>query len=693
MPKNRLYLVINRVFINERAPLTGVNAIVAKRHKSGALMLILGLPAFDTSIAGYTLLNHHISIFESSISNSRIDAISQYHYTAVFKNADEKKYFLHVYFDKKDKIISRPFLSLKTADGFESVLCDDEQLSRFEELAKENSQGLISVLRTTQQQLIDQLQTKYAQLEKLAVKLSIDLEKNKKLYVQVLDQQLAVLTELKLYKNIQNQPAKLIADIETRKATLLQSKPELKTPEEPPQSPQSPVEEMVILDTAPAPKKPEISPNIVMLQEEFARIKLLGEDEQLEFLPILFRKVIEKELEVEAGVYSVTEQDLINLSTLKNDLENFALAKFESLYKGRHFTKVQKLNAFYHLVPETLIAEILPTDDEELIGFFLTEKLISVNAKNFTIAGQTYTSIREFYLLNNGSRCRPKCFGVFVKHGFNVTEVDEQTGLPFAGALQLVPLHPLTIVLTENTDLTIDKINFYKQVNQGFKAIVNQPEYASVKKPIEDQIAANNKSIQVIHLKIELNNIDKEFKRKIGNSQQLMKEKRLLLDRRSEIQHEISQAYHLLVKHTKKQEGQHKQMLAALGKITISRWQRNSIPPQSSTLNTPADEVTAVREERRERKNREVPTLSTNDASPPQHKRYTGDRKESKQSVANVSPTQTPSKPRSATHPNDKLTVDLDNNLFSPPRPDVERIKIPTDSSEASLQHTSTPTG
>jgi hypothetical protein len=533
MPKNNLYAVINHVFIKKRLPLEFAT-LTPKMHKSGVPFVILDLPVSETSCAGYNLLNHHVTVFDESTST--IDARSQYHYTAILKDEADIHYRLHVYFSKKNKLIGPPYLSRITADAYEPVSCS-KNFGNFVELATRNSQTLINVLRSKQNQLISKLEKKYAQLERKIVNLSKNLEKNKKLYVETLEKQLVVLDEIKLYENNQKKIATLIANTKKRKASVenMERTPEVKMQEEQPQSPQSPVDySMVILDREPAKKKLEISAKIVVLEEEFERIKLLNEDEFLAGLSAIFRQVVEKELEVESGVYSVTEQDLSNLKALRDKLEQSAKKVMETIYKEKQYSKISKLSAFFHLIPQNFIADVLTTDDVGLLDFLLKHKIITVEAGPFSVAGNEYTSILDYYLNNASNLSVIACLNAFIKHGLNILEVDKASGLPFAALLLLSPSHPLADVLQSNNDLILDNPNFYRQVNQKLKEILNQSGLTCSKAKIKALIEKNNKKIREINLSNEIDNIDKELTRTAFNTTAKGVSNRIqLLDRKS----------------------------------------------------------------------------------------------------------------------------------------------------------------
>lgn len=131
----------------------------------------------------YRLVKHHVSVYKDEDESKAV--LSQYHYTAEFKDKEDKLYRLHVYFNGADKLATQPIFSKITAEGMSPV--DSKALNQqLIDLAIENIQPLIPSLRKSLNQSVKKIELEYKKLATVAETLSADMLKNHEKYIQQL---------------------------------------------------------------------------------------------------------------------------------------------------------------------------------------------------------------------------------------------------------------------------------------------------------------------------------------------------------------------------------------------------------------------------------------------------------------------------------------------------------------------------
>lgn len=139
---------------------------------------------FDRTEGYHTLLNHHISIY--GFQNDHIPVLTQYHYTAFFDKAGEKK-VVHVYFDRNDHVVEIIYSNHDYHGHLQANSIPEKSKKQFGDIAKQYSLPLISQIRKLQRDYLDDV-TKTLDLLKIDLEqLSIDIEKNKLAYVEKID--------------------------------------------------------------------------------------------------------------------------------------------------------------------------------------------------------------------------------------------------------------------------------------------------------------------------------------------------------------------------------------------------------------------------------------------------------------------------------------------------------------------------
>lgn len=166
-----------------------------KTNAEGQSYILYHLPLLEQNELrqeqGYFLQAHHLSFFEYQDNHKAW--LSQYHYTAEFKDAQQSDVRLHVYFDQQDKIVE---VLLQNSKGNRIELTQDLK-EYFSQLAKDHSKLCLSLLRQQAQQKYGTLEESYIKEELALTKLSHNLPQEREAYSNKLNEMLNILTLLR----------------------------------------------------------------------------------------------------------------------------------------------------------------------------------------------------------------------------------------------------------------------------------------------------------------------------------------------------------------------------------------------------------------------------------------------------------------------------------------------------------------
>lgn len=117
----------------------------------------------------FSLQEHHISIYERMTES--LSFMSQYHYTAIFKDQSDTDYKLHVYFDSSDNVTGKPIFSIQGDTKWRKISLPE--LDReFESLARKKCIPFIALIKEKLADHVAKLEDQYIQHEIEAAKLS-----------------------------------------------------------------------------------------------------------------------------------------------------------------------------------------------------------------------------------------------------------------------------------------------------------------------------------------------------------------------------------------------------------------------------------------------------------------------------------------------------------------------------------------
>ncbi len=197
------------LFINEWTQTTDVISgvarqnFIAKTDKSNNNYFLYELNVNNSNAViyeteqSYQLISHHLSFHELFDDNNPY--LSQYHYTAYFRDEANKTYELHVYFDQNDKLKCNPIFTLIENDKNNSP--ESKSMQSLLAFAINESVGLIRLLRELLREHNASLEKTYNQYESKLSLLSINLAFNKNEYLDLLFKTIEVLKRLVYFNN------------------------------------------------------------------------------------------------------------------------------------------------------------------------------------------------------------------------------------------------------------------------------------------------------------------------------------------------------------------------------------------------------------------------------------------------------------------------------------------------------------
>jgi hypothetical protein len=536
MPKNVLYSVIQKKTSQENKLPAGVT-LVHQTNTAGSPYFLFNLPKTLGKIGDYTLDNHHVSVFYD------MDGKSQYHYTAIFKDTHEHQFRLHIFYNSHDGYDNVPGLARIGADGgLIPVLDCEEYHEAFKALAKLSIAGVVTQLRKDQKELVDFLMASDAKLDKEAIELSKDLEKNQEAYVVSATKRIAVLEELLNYSNkdeiilgtlkfLINFRNSIESTTGSPRLLALESKDnkESSTVQASSAGEAATPAGVTVKDEASTNKKKTDLPQVISkLDKQLTKLKNLKADKLTDAIAALNISLVDIEIAALEQHYKVTSTDIFALNTIRTSLGQLAGKRLQNILlssdqPGR-FTEAAKLSPFYKLLPETLIDFALTSNDDKLLEFLLKNKITSPDYNNFYVKNIPYSSLVD-YCFKQAAAAKVEvavvpttpvdvataahtplpaqaiskmgkilaCFDVLIKNGLSFMEIDPTSGLPFAAVLLLNSKHPLRPVFEVNRKLTINNPMFLKQLNQVLHVILAQPDCAEGLKVIIPQLIVTNR--------------------------------------------------------------------------------------------------------------------------------------------------------------------------------------------------------
>ncbi|KTD19320.1 coiled-coil-containing protein [Legionella lansingensis] len=422
----------------------------------------------------YTLLNHHISIYETEVRSN--PQLSQYHYTAYFDDGKGSTYRLHVYFNAFDELTRNAAFAIQTENSFE-VIESKELEESFIGLALQNTEPVINELRKKQATIVNDLETRYAQLEQELAELFETSKENYFLYLQKLEETCSVLQTLiplvrhstynKIHHFLSRSQKTLIANLAQEESIedAIAIKPDFgkKELEEATTTPAPSVKKTQSNQSnADSTAVSEFDKKFKQLVARFDAIKSADAEIQAKDLEDLLARTYEFSLLLSEKDATVT--NLQNLENLRLNIYRLGEKLLPTLLVKKEFALASQLTSFHYLLKEKHLNWALQTRNPELLDFVLTHGDFNINSQEVHVKEKAYSSaVHACMSCHSDSSPMTDCLSILIKHGASLF-VDSSNGLPLAYEIMTNDNHPFRGALLANREKTIDSVIFYKQL-------------------------------------------------------------------------------------------------------------------------------------------------------------------------------------------------------------------------------------
>ncbi|KTC86490.1 hypothetical protein [Legionella brunensis] len=522
MPQNTLFNFIDSHVVSNTPPIPLYANLALDRDREGHRYYRFELERSNPVILKsetqeYRLLDHHVSIYETEYRDN--PNLSQYHYTAYFKNREGTKFRLHVYFNANDKLTMKAAFARKNADTFTAI--NTEKLEdEFIGLAIANVKPVITNLRKKHTDIVKTLEKQYSQLEQEARILFSQRDDKFDEYIEKLEEICTTLKALiplvrhKTYKEIykfiahtkHSMEAQMIA--ETSSTTVeADTKSEIM---EAPSADEIANSSNVHILTALSRKKRRIPQHknessskletqVLQLTASFKELATSDEIAQAKNIELLLTKIYGLSLLLEERTDAPFEA-IQQLDNLRRDLHQLGEKLLPTLLLAKkEFVLAGQLTSFHHLLTDKYLNLALQMRNVELLDFVLTYGDFNLNSQPVTVRDKTYQSAAHACVsCNSSSNPMSTCLSILLKHGASLC-IAGDNGLPLAYEIMSVDNHPLSKALIENRNKTIDSVTFFQELRSILKNYLNHTSVSIEERSIMTrEIKYYNSRIEVL---------------------------------------------------------------------------------------------------------------------------------------------------------------------------------------------------
>ncbi|RUR24023.1 hypothetical protein [Legionella qingyii] len=506
---NKLYNFIHTEIFQHDKQWFDKATLFRQTHLNGTSYYLLQLPKKKNKFPeGLTLIEHHISIYEQPLSI--IDTLSEYHYTAIFKDKQKKTYRLHVYFDQLDTMISSPHLVLETSNQEHESIAVNQFDVDWLAVSTQAMSSIITQLRAEQNNHCALLKYRIEALDKVTVNLSINLEKNKKQYLTTLDQQIKLITQLDainsredmqkkiallktIYQKVDSEissprasrKTKKIASSSTQSATTEASQltnadvANVRKTASSKKSKYSPMNDTV--------KEESLTPRINKLSDKLLQIgTITDESEKTAVIQDLFQQISELQLIVSSSKVNSIQM----LKKMEQTVISVGRKHLHSLlFKNKFDEAVQLSPLFSVALDDTILKKTLIELNANLLNFLLKNKKYDLEKFKFKVHNKSYDSILAYLLQCDFSSSKTEqCFNILLTHKMSLLRNDS-VGLPLLLPIIEDEKHPLANILLSNLEGSPENLHLLKQMINFFEAqkknfLPDTPHYQRISKAL-----------------------------------------------------------------------------------------------------------------------------------------------------------------------------------------------------------------
>lgn len=473
MVQNTLFNYISYSSNFDRNNNTKESSFELKSNTKGAAYYLKQLEKDTIKICGFTLLEHHISVYEKE--NNFL--FGQHHYTALFEDETGINYKLHVYFDANDSLTADPVFSIYNKQTQKYDLIDAAvPYDDFTLLAQSYIEPIMSELREKQNQTIQLLEQKYKRLEKNACTISEKPEDNRTKFLVSLTKIQEVLANIiplvkhnhyeQIYQFISNLKKNVEQSPNTPSSELM-NKPKENSVNS---AKNTHNKHTLFQKSSTKAKKSQKDILSFAFDKEFSGISKIfsslnddnGEDKS-KILAELYAQT--NGLLISSEIETVDFSALKKLKSLNGQIQKAGEEQLRTALKNGNFSSAQQLSAFHYILTGNYLNEALQTRNHALLNFLLSTGNFNINNQPLNINTIRYPSAVH-YCFSCDSKKKPmaECLDILIKNGASLHVVVGEPHVPLAHILLSTADHPLMKALDSNRVLTLNSISFYKRL-------------------------------------------------------------------------------------------------------------------------------------------------------------------------------------------------------------------------------------
>jgi hypothetical protein len=424
----------------------------------------------------YILKSHHISFYE--MQNDKNPCLSQYHYTAYLEDKNKQKYQLHVHFDQNDQLTTSAILSIEDDNGlYVQQKISPKFTNGLAQLAIDKSFRFMSELRAQYQNSLNNLETRYNELEQELRNLSCNLVANRDSYLAKLKIIIEVLTQLSDYRPQYG----VLINLFTRFEKYLQATSETPNISS---SDDKFIEKRPHLEIVGAYSKKIAPVNTKKSIQKFIQQALKYQDgflalpektpyeDQLKSFLLFLESTQNALIATEDDDYYFTSEDLQNIQTLMSNSTAEAKKLLTHLLLTNNFHLAEALKHFASPVADKLIKLALVKGNAKILDFLLNNSDFPINT--FLIA-DNLSPVLFCFIKHKEETPKIECLSVLIKHNASIM-VKTNDGLSVAHHIMNTIHHPLKKALDDNKENTLGHPQFYKTLIGEIEAYLNQSD-------------------------------------------------------------------------------------------------------------------------------------------------------------------------------------------------------------------------
>lgn len=475
MSSNKLYNFVHTVLFKNNRQKVDKATLFQHTHLNGTSYYLLQLPKKNNQFPeGLTLTEHHISIYEQPLNI--IDKKSEYHYTALFTDQQRNTYRLHVYFNQFDEMIPPPHLALETGNQqYEPIAVNEFNVNWFD-LSQKAINSVITQLRTKQNEQCTLFKNRIEPLDKRTVQLSANLAKNKKVYLNLLAEQIELSSQLNVINSEEDNQKQIEllrtiyhqvdSEIPSRRVRSKKTKKAASSAIESPKTDEL-EQEKAIVSLKKQPRSPksnvkeeQFAPKINKLSDELLQVGAISnESEKATVIQVLFQQISELQLMVPSSQTNLIQM----LKKMEQSIITIGRKHLHLLLAKNKFDAAAQLSPLFPVaLDETVFNKALLDLNADLLDFLLKNGRDKLEQFEPKINKKSYGSIIEYLFQCDLSSSKvAQCFQILLSHKISLLKNDS-AGLPFLLPLIEDENHPLTKIFIKNLKSSPENLRLLK---------------------------------------------------------------------------------------------------------------------------------------------------------------------------------------------------------------------------------------